>query len=118
MGRHPPVWKSAGGVVIPTPGKEDYTKLNSCRTMSLFNPMGKVVEKVAAVLLPDKAERRALLSDGHFGSRMTTSAIDAAAIMIDSGHSAWKEDNITGILLMEIKAAFPSIAFGRLIHAV
>jgi hypothetical protein len=72
--------------------------------------MGKVVEKVVAELLSDEAERRALLSDSQFGSRKKRSAIDAAAIMVDRAHSAWKEDNITGVLLMDIKAAFPSVA--------
>ena len=30
----------------------------------------------------------------------------------------WREDNITGVLLMDIEAAFPSVARGRLIHAM
>jgi len=38
--------------------------------------------------------------------------------MVDRAHSAWKEDNITGVFLMDIKAAFPSVARGRLIHAM
>jgi len=80
--------------------------------------MGKVVEKVVAELLFDVAERRALLSDGQFGSRKKRSAIDTVAIMIDRAHWAWEEDNITGVLLMDIKAAFPSVARGRLIHAM
>jgi hypothetical protein len=56
-------------VVIEKPGKDDYTKLKSYRTISLLSCMGKVVEKVVAELLSDEAERRALLSDGEFGSR-------------------------------------------------
>jgi hypothetical protein len=80
--------------------------------------MGKVVEKVVAELLSDEAERRALLSDGQFGRRKKRSAIDAAAIMVDRADSAWKEDNITGVLLMDNKAAFPCVARGRLIHAM
>jgi len=80
--------------------------------------MWKVVEKVVAELLSDEAERRALLSDGQLGSRKKWSAIDAAAIVVDRVHAAWKEDNIRGVLLMDIKAAFPSVARGRLIHAM
>jgi hypothetical protein len=38
--------------------------------------------------------------------------------MVNRAHSAWKEDNITGDLLMDIEAAFPSVAIGRLIHAI
>jgi len=92
-------------------------KLKSYRTISLLSCMGKVVEKVVEELLFDEAEGRALLSDGQFGSRRKWSAIDAAAIMVDRAHAGWKEDNIMGVLLMDIKAAFPSVARGRLIHA-
>ena len=80
--------------------------------------MGKVVEKVVAELLSDEAERTALLSDGQFGSRKKRSANDAAAIMVDRAHAAWKQDNITGVLRMDIKAAFPCVARGWLIHAM
>jgi len=117
-GRHPTVWKRRSGVVIRKPGKEDYKKLKLYQMMSLLSCMGKVVKKVVAELLSDEAQRRALLSDSQFGSRKKRSAIDAAAIMVDWAHSAWKEDNITGVLLMHIKAAFPSLARGRLIHAM
>jgi hypothetical protein len=76
-------------VVIRKPGKEDYTKLKSYRTISLLRCMGKVIEKVLAQLLSEEAERRSLLSDGQFGSRKKRSGIDAAAIMVDRAHSAW-----------------------------
>jgi len=84
----------------------------------MLSCMGKVVEKVVTELLSDEAERRALLSDGQFGSRKKRSAIDAAAIMDDSAHAMWTDDNITGDLLMNINAAFPRVARGRLIHAM
>jgi len=115
-GRHPAVWKRASGVVIRKPGKDDYTKLKAYRSISLFSCMGKVVEKVAAELLSAEAERRGLLSDGQFGSRKGRSAIDAAAIMVDRAHTAWTNGHITGVLLMDIKAAFQSVGKGRLVN--
>jgi len=72
--------------------------------------MGKVVEKVAAELLSDEAERRGLLSDGKFGVRKGWSAIDEVVIMVDRAHAAWTNGHITGVLLMDIKVAFPSVA--------
>jgi len=80
--------------------------------------MGKVVEKVVAEMVSDEVERRPLLSDGQFGSRKKRSVIDTAGIMIDRAHSAWREENIAGVLLRDIKAAFPSVARGRLVHAM
>jgi len=80
--------------------------------------MGKVVEKVVGELLSDKAERRAPLRDGQFVSKKERSAIDAAGIMLDIAHAASKADNIMAVLLMDIKAAFPSVVRGRLIPAM
>jgi len=115
-GRHPAVWKCASSVVIRKLGKEDYTTLKAYRSISLLSCMGKVVEKVVAELLSEEAERRGLLSDGQLGSRKGRSAIDAAAIMVDRAHAAWTNGHITGVLLMDIKAAFPSVAKGRLVN--
>jgi len=115
-GRQPAVWKRASGVVIRKPGKDDYTKLKAYRSISLRSCIGKVVEKVVAELLSEEAGRRGLLSDRQFGSRKGWSAIDAAAIMVDRGHAAWTNGHITGVLLMDIKAAFPSVAKGRLVN--
>jgi len=112
MGRHPAVWKRARGVVIRKPGKDDYTKLKAYRSILLLSCMGKVVEKVATELRSEEAARRGLLSDGQFGSRNGRSAIDAAAIMVDRVHAAWTNGHITGVLLMDIKAAFPTLAKG------
>jgi len=116
MGRHPSVWNQASGVVIHKPGNEDYTQLKANRSTLLLGCMGHVVEKVVAELLPDEAERRGLLSDVQFGCRRGRSAIDAAAIMVDRAHSAWRDGHIAGLLLINIKAAFPSVAKGRLVN--
>jgi len=76
--------------------------------------MGIVVEKVVDKLLSDEVQRRAILSNGQFGSRKKRSAIDAAAIIVDRALTTWKEVNITGVLLIEIKAVFPNVARGSL----
>jgi len=97
-------------VVIRKPGKDDYMKLKGYRTISLLSCMGKVVEKVVAEQLPEEAERSGLPSDGQFRSKKGQSAIDEAAIIFDRAHAAWTNGHITGVLLMGIKAAFPSVA--------
>ena len=77
-----------------------------------------MIETAVAELLSDEAEKRALLSDSQFGSRKKCLVIEAAAIMVDRAHSASKEDNITGVLLIDIKAAFKSVGRGRRIHVM
>jgi len=116
MGRHPAVWKRASGMVILKPGKDDSTQLKAYRSISPHSGMGKVVEKVAAELLSEEAERRGPLSDRQFRSRKGRSAIEVEAIMVDRAHAAWTNCHITGVILMDIKAAFPSVAKGRLVN--
>jgi hypothetical protein len=100
------------------PRKDDYTKLKAYRSISLLSCMGKVVEKVVAELLAEEAERRGLLRDSQYGSRKRRSAIHTVGIMVDRAHAAWREGSIAGVLLMDIKAAFPSVARGRMIHTM
>jgi len=115
-GRYPVLWKRASGMVIRKPGKDDYTQLKAYRSVSLLSCMGKVLVKGAAELLSVEGKRRGLLSDRQFGGRKGRSAIDAAAIMVDRAHAVWTNGHITGVLLMDIKAAFPSMAKGRLLN--
>jgi hypothetical protein len=115
-GSHPAVWKWACRVVIRKPGQDDYTTLKAYRSISLLSCMGNVVEKVVAELLSEVAERRGLHSNGQCRSRIGRSAIDAAAIIVDRAHAAPTTGHITGVLLMDIQVAFPSVAKGRLVN--
>jgi len=45
-----------------------------------------------------------------------SSALDTAAIMVDRAHAACTNGHITGVHLMDIKVAFPSVAKGRLLN--
>jgi hypothetical protein len=117
-GRLPSVWKGASGLVIRKSGEDDYTQQKVYRVMSRRSCMGKVVEKVVAEVLSDEAERRGLLSNRNFRSRSGRSAIDAAAIMVDRAHTAWRDIHTAGMLLTDIKADFPSVAQRRLVNLV
>jgi len=107
--RLPAVWKRPSGVVNRKPGKHNYTKLNAYRSISVLSCMGKVFKKVFAELMAEDAERRELVSDTQFGSRKRRSAVDAAAIMVDSTNAARREGHIAAVLLMDIQAAFPNL---------
>jgi hypothetical protein len=39
-------------------------------------------------------------------------------MMVGRAQAVWKEYTITGVHLMDIKAAFPSVTRGSLIHAM
>jgi len=106
----------ASGVVIRKPEKDNYTKLKAIRSISLLSCMGKVVKTIDVERLSEEAERWGLLSDRQFGSRKRRSAIDAAAIIVNRALAAWTNGHITAMHLMGIKAAFPSVANGRLVN--
>jgi hypothetical protein len=80
--------------------------------------MENFVTKVVAELLSGEAKRRSLVSKGHSGCRKGRSAIDAATIMVDRMQAAWRNGHITGVHLMKIKEAFPSVVKGRLVNLV
>ena len=73
---------------------------------------------MVAELLAEEAERRGQLSDSGYGSRNKRLAIDTAAIMVNIAHAAGKKSHISCVLLMDIKAAFPSIGRRRQIQAM
>lgn len=107
-GHHPFVWRQARGVVIPKPGKDDYSKAKSFRTISLLNVMGKVLERVVADFLNDHMESRGGFHPGQFGGRRRLGAPDAVARMVMHVQRVWKRGQMAGLLCMDIKGAFPT----------
>ena len=51
LGAHPDKSKTARGVTISKPGEDDYCLAKSYRCISLLNCLGKMVEKVAAMMV-------------------------------------------------------------------
>jgi hypothetical protein len=108
-GRHPAVWRPPSGVVIRNPGNDDYPTMMAYHSRSLHSCIGKVVKKVATELLSEEVERRWLPMERHHRSWKGQSVIDAAAILFLRDHSAWTNSHLTGLLLMDIKVAFPIV---------
>ena len=109
-------WKVAWGVTIPKPGKDDYGLAKSYRVISLLNCLGKMVEKVAAMMVSAHCEAMGRSHPGQYGCRARRSAVDAVTITIAHTQEAWRHRRITGALLMGVAAAFPSVARGCLLR--
>ena len=110
LGIHPRRWKIAHGVTIPKPGKDDYGLAKSYRVISLLNCLGKMVEKVAAMMVSAHCEATGQFHPGQYGCRARRSAVDAVAITIAQTQEAWRRSRIVVALLMDVAAAFPSVA--------
>ena len=52
---------------------------------------------------------------GQYGCRVRCSAVDAVGVAIAQIQEAWRRGRITGALLMDVAAAFPSVARGCLL---
>jgi hypothetical protein len=108
IGHHPLAWRGAKGVVIPKPGKDDYSKAKSFRTISLLKVMGNIQERVVADFLSEHMERRGGFHPGQFGGRKSRGAPDAVARMVVHVQRLWKRGAMAGLLCMDIKGAFPT----------
>ena len=80
QGYHPKCWEEATGFILKKPKKPDFSKPKAYREISLLNCLGKVSERILARRLSYLAETTILLHDSQIGSRLKTSAIDAALL--------------------------------------
>ena len=110
LGVHPARWKLARWVIIPKPGKDDYSIAKAYRCISLVNCRGKIVEKVAADLISRHCEATGGFHPGQYGCRTKRSAVDAVGVAIAQVQEAWSRGVVAGALLMDVAAAFPSVA--------
>ena len=65
LGHHPELWKTAKGIVIPKPGKPDYSKVRAYRVICLLDVISKLVERMVGHLIADHLERKKVLHEGQ-----------------------------------------------------
>ena len=116
LGIHPARWKLARGIIIPKPGKDDYSAAKACRCISLLNCLGKMVEKVVADLISEHCEVAQGFHPGQYGCQARRSAVDGVGVAIAQIQEAWKRRVIAGALLIDVAAAFPSVVRGCLLR--
>jgi len=109
LGFHLGIWKTAKGVVIPKPGKPDYSKVRAYRVISLLDVISKLLERTAAHLIADHPERKRGLHKGQFGCRKRRSCVDAVAILMNRTQKAWGKKKVAGALFMDVKSAFNDV---------
>jgi ribonuclease HI len=117
-GYHPIGWRQATTVVIPKPGKPDYTIPKAHRPIALLNCMGKILEKMMATRLTYYAETYNLLHTDQIGGRQQRSAIDAALALTHEIEVARHSKLVTSVLFMDVKGAFDNVSRPRLLHTM
>ena len=75
-----------------------------------------MVGKVVVDLVSEHCEATRGFHPGQYGCRTSRSAVDAVGVAIAQVQEAWKRGIIAGALLMDVAAAFPSVARGCLLR--
>lgn len=96
-------------MVIPKPGKPDYSKARAYHVISLLDTIGKLVERTAAHLISERLEMNHHLHYGQFGGRVRWTMVDAVAVLIYQTPQAWEKKAIAAALLMDVKSAFNNV---------
>jgi len=110
LGHHPEIWKTAKGVVIPKPGKPDYSKVRAYWVISLLDVVTKLLERTAAHLIADHLERNRMLHEGQFGCRKHWSCVGTVAVLMNRTQEAWSKKKVAGPLFMDVKSVFNNVS--------
>jgi hypothetical protein len=104
LGKHP--WGDALVVIIPKPGKTDYTVAKVYRPISLLECCGKLLEKVVAARFSWEVNHLSLIGNRQFDSRHHYSAPDAALCLHYKARETIRHGRIRAVLLFDISRFF------------
>jgi hypothetical protein len=111
---HPTRWKEAVVVVIPKPGKTDYSRAKAHRPISLLETMSKLMEKAVAKRFQYDIVKYELIPTNQFGGRTHSSCLDAGLTLIHDVQTAHANGLKTGILLFDVKGFFDNVNHARM----
>ena len=109
-------WKSFTMVVLQKPGKPRYDIPKAYQPIALLNTMWKVLAGIIADQITFYSEKYHLLPDNHFRGRPEHTTTDAVLLVTHKIKSAWRQGNVTSILFLDVKGAFPNAIPARLVH--
>jgi ribonuclease HI len=109
-------WKLSMTVVLRKPGKPLYDMPKSYRPIALLNTMCKVLTAIMAELMTFYTEKHQLLPPKHFGGRPGRTTTDAVHLLVHKIKDSWRKRQVTAVLFLNIKGAFPNAVNNRLLH--
>ncbi|KFZ18004.1 hypothetical protein V501_01420, partial [Pseudogymnoascus sp. VKM F-4519 (FW-2642)] len=87
----PRAWAEAKIVIIPKPGKPDYSVPKAYRPISLLRTISKGLKRLIAQRLSEFCERTKRLSATQFEARPRRSTEQALVILVDKTYEAWRK---------------------------
>jgi hypothetical protein len=108
--QHLPVsWAEAKIVVIPKPGKPDYTAPDAYRPISLLRTLSKGLEKVMARRISEYLERTNKLPRTQFGARPRRSSEQELTILVERIYAAWRQKKVLSLLTFDVQGAYNGV---------
>jgi hypothetical protein len=104
LGKHP--WGEALVVIIPKPGKSDYTPAKAYCPISLLECCGKLLKKVVASCFSWEVNHLSLIGNHQFGSCHHYSAPDGALCLQYKAKETIHHGRIDAVLLFNISCFF------------
>ena len=114
----PTPWRESNGIFLPKPGKTDYNKPNSYRTITLSPVLLKLQEKVILWHMQHDHGMEDSLSKKQFGFKKGTSTETALHKVV---HTIERRIAKKGFVLgtfLDIEGAFDNVSFGAISEAI
>ena len=106
-GVFPTLWKKSK--IVPLLKKGDALDPKNYRPVALLPIFSKILERVFFAQLVDYLETNSLLHPNHHGSRASHSTASALLQMYDTWLQEVDEDNMVGVMMIDLSAAFDKV---------
>lgn len=108
--------KKVKKVIIPKPGKSDYTAASAYLPIALLLTLSKMYKKLYTKHLSEQVEKGRLLHEGNYGGRPNKSGHEALTHLVSWTKKEWSKGRVVGALFADVKSAFPSVHHPRLLN--
>ena len=109
IGHYPNPFKHSNTLVVPKPGKNDYSNPSAYRPIQLIECLGKVLDKVVARCIQYEVAQGNLVPHSQFGGRIASSTIDAGLTLTQDIHKAWSKGLKASALFYDISGFFNAV---------
>ena len=123
-GISPSSWKNFQTVLIPKPGKTNYTEINNWRPIALANTSYKVFTSILCERIQSWVNEHKLISKGQKGGSKYEGCIEHNAILnaimedVRQKHRNYQSKKPVFIAWLDIKAAFPSVPHSYMLECL
>ena len=113
---YPQEWARTETLILKKPGKPDYTSPSAWHPIVLSDGIAKLLNSCQAEDITTMCEKYNILPANHFGARPGRTMTDSIHLLTKTIKDAWRKGQVTSVLFLDVKGAFPSVDIDRLIH--